>query len=118
VLLDSFEDHKCNSLPIFRVRVVCDGPYLVVASNWPPRVNVSLSDPADFDPSRSSAALWENKFDVHLDTPRDDPVLARNYWLFLGHSGTLIQVTWHVGVGVFRSAPMTFMTPRVHIHPQ
>jgi len=47
----------------------------VVASNWQPRVGGSLSDPAGFDPSRSSAALWENQFEVHPDTPHDDPVL-------------------------------------------
>jgi len=46
----------------------------VVASNWQSRVGGSLSDPAGFDPSRSSAALWENRFEVHPDTPRDDPV--------------------------------------------
>jgi Ca2+-transporting ATPase len=49
-------------------------PTLVVASNWQPRVHGWLSDPAGFDPSRSSAALWENKFEVHPDTPRDDTV--------------------------------------------
>ena len=47
---------------------------LVVASNWQPRVHGWLSDPAGFDPSRSSAALWENKFEVHPETHRDDPV--------------------------------------------
>jgi hypothetical protein len=34
-------------------------PTLLVASNWQPRVNSSLSDPAGFDPSKPSAALWE-----------------------------------------------------------
>ena len=46
---------------------------LMVASTWQPRANHALSDPAGFDPSRSSTALWENKFEVHPDTPRDDP---------------------------------------------
>lgn len=46
----------------------------VVASHWQPRIGGSLSDPAGFDPSRSSAALWENKFEVHPGTPREDPV--------------------------------------------
>ncbi len=49
-------------------------PTLVVASNWQPRVDGSLSDRAGFGPSRSFSALWENKFEVHPDTPRDDPV--------------------------------------------
>ncbi|KAI0046577.1 calcium-translocating P-type ATPase [Auriscalpium vulgare] len=45
----------------------------VIGSNWAnPRG--SLSDPAGFDPSRSSAALWENRFEVHPDTPDNDPV--------------------------------------------
>ncbi|KAF9484387.1 calcium-translocating P-type ATPase [Pholiota conissans] len=34
----------------------------------------SLSDPAHTDPSRSSAALWEGKLQIHPDTPADDPV--------------------------------------------
>ena len=47
----------------------------IVAPHWQPRTTGgSLSDPAGFDPSQSSAAFWENKFEVHLDTPRDDPV--------------------------------------------
>jgi hypothetical protein len=58
VLLDSSEDRKCNSLPIFRSGLLAMVPTLVVASNWQPRVSVSLSDPAGFDPSRSSADLW------------------------------------------------------------
>ena len=34
----------------------------------------SLSDPAHADPSRSSAALWEGKLQIHPDTSPDDPV--------------------------------------------
>ncbi len=34
----------------------------------------SLSDPAHSDPSRSSAALWEGKLQIHPDTSKDDPV--------------------------------------------
>ncbi|KAG2017681.1 calcium-transporting ATPase [Coprinopsis cinerea AmutBmut pab1-1] len=34
----------------------------------------SLSDPAGTDPSKSSAALWEGKLQIHPDTPQDDPV--------------------------------------------
>jgi len=40
----------------------------------PTRVIGSLSDTAGFNTSRSSAALWENKFEVHPDMTRDDPV--------------------------------------------
>ena len=47
----------------------------IVGPHWRPcTAGGSLSDPAGFDPSRSSAGLWENKFEVHPDTPRDDPV--------------------------------------------
>jgi Ca2+-transporting ATPase len=46
----------------------------VVAPNLHQQNSASLSDPAGFDPSRSSAALWENRFEVHPDTPRSDPV--------------------------------------------
>lgn len=34
----------------------------------------SLSDPAAHDPSKSSAALWEGKLQIHPDTAPDDPV--------------------------------------------
>jgi len=34
----------------------------------------SLSDPAGADPSKSSAALWEGKLQIHPDTPADDPI--------------------------------------------
>ncbi|KAN0132469.1 calcium-translocating P-type ATPase [Lactarius tabidus] len=39
-----------------------------------PCASGSLSDPDGFDPSRSSATLLENGFEVHPETPRDDPV--------------------------------------------
>ena len=34
----------------------------------------SRSDPANADPSRSSAALWEGKLQMHPDTEKDDPI--------------------------------------------
>jgi Ca2+-transporting ATPase len=34
----------------------------------------SLSDPAHADPSKSSAALWEGKLQIHPETSPDDPV--------------------------------------------
>lgn len=37
----------------------------------------SLSDPARADPSKSSAALWDGKLQIHPDTPKDDPVYLR-----------------------------------------
>lgn len=37
----------------------------------------NLSDPAHADPSKSSAALWEGKLQMHPDTPLDDPVYQR-----------------------------------------
>lgn len=37
----------------------------------------SLSDPAHSDPSRSSAALWEGKLQLHPDTSPDDPAYQR-----------------------------------------
>ncbi|KAK7051078.1 plasma membrane calcium [Paramarasmius palmivorus] len=36
-----------------------------------------LSDPASSDPSKSSAALWEGKLQIHPDTPRDDPAYKK-----------------------------------------
>ncbi|KAI9437975.1 Ca-transporting ATPase [Lactarius indigo] len=46
----------------------------VTAPEWQPRTSEPLSDPIGFDLSGSSAALWENGFEVHPDTPWDDPV--------------------------------------------
>ncbi|KAG5642715.1 hypothetical protein DXG03_002291 [Asterophora parasitica] len=37
----------------------------------------SLSDPAGSDPSKSSAALWEGKLQLHPGTPHDDPAYQR-----------------------------------------
>jgi Ca2+-transporting ATPase len=34
----------------------------------------SRSDPANSDPSKSSAALWEGKLQMHPETSKDDPV--------------------------------------------
>ncbi|KAF9524821.1 Ca-transporting ATPase [Crepidotus variabilis] len=34
----------------------------------------SRSDPANSDPSKSSAALWEGKLQIHPETSKDDPV--------------------------------------------
>ena len=34
----------------------------------------SRSDPANADPSRSSAALWEGKLQIHPETSKDDIV--------------------------------------------
>jgi len=54
-------------------------PTLVASSigaGWAPQPQLqpgSLSDPAHTDPSRSSAALWEGKIQIHPDTKPDDP---------------------------------------------
>jgi Ca2+-transporting ATPase len=50
-------------------------PTLVVSgvtTNWKQQGG-SLSDPASTDPSKSTAALWEGKIEVHPDTKEDDP---------------------------------------------
>jgi Ca2+-transporting ATPase len=50
-------------------------PTLVASSigaGWAPQAG-SLSDPTHTDPSKSSAALWEGKIQIHPDTKADDP---------------------------------------------
>ncbi|KAJ3873469.1 Ca-transporting ATPase [Lentinula edodes] len=37
----------------------------------------TLSDPTSNDPSKSSAALWDGKLQLHPDTSRDDPAYTR-----------------------------------------
>ncbi|TRM65028.1 hypothetical protein BD626DRAFT_547303 [Schizophyllum amplum] len=48
---------------------------VVAGQGWKQRG--SLSDPAGVDPSRSSAALWEGKIQLHPDTDPEDPAYKR-----------------------------------------
>jgi Ca2+-transporting ATPase len=48
-----------------------------VGAGWAPRTE-GLSDPAQADPSKSSAALWEGKLQFHPDTDPND--LAYRRW--------------------------------------
>lgn len=45
-----------------------------IGAGWSPQIRGGLSDPARFDPSKSSAALWEGKVQIHPETKPDDPV--------------------------------------------
>lgn len=47
-----------------------------VGAGWAPQKG-SLSDPAHSDPSKSTAALWEDKIQVHPDTKPDDYAYQR-----------------------------------------
>ncbi|EIN10054.1 Ca-transporting ATPase [Punctularia strigosozonata HHB-11173 SS5] len=47
-----------------------------VGAGWAPQKG-SLSDPAHSDPSKSTAALWEDKIQVHPDTKQDDYAYQR-----------------------------------------
>ncbi|KAH7919721.1 Ca-transporting ATPase [Leucogyrophana mollusca] len=51
-----------------------------IGAGWAPHARGSLSDPARYDPSRSSAALWEGKFQIHPDTKPDDPLYRLRLW--------------------------------------
>jgi len=46
-----------------------------VGAGW--TQGAGLSDPAQNDPSKSSAALWEGKIQLHPDTRPDDPAYQR-----------------------------------------
>ncbi|RDB25860.1 Calcium-transporting ATPase 2 [Hypsizygus marmoreus] len=48
-----------------------------IATGQKTKQSGSLSDPADSDPSKSSAALWEGRLQLHPDTPHDDPAYQR-----------------------------------------
>ncbi|KAM5537221.1 hypothetical protein V8D89_009154 [Ganoderma adspersum] len=48
-----------------------------IGAGWAPQSPTGLSNPASFDPSKSSAALWEGKIQIHPDTKADDPVMKR-----------------------------------------
>ncbi|KAH9033377.1 hypothetical protein EDB85DRAFT_1951826 [Lactarius pseudohatsudake] len=55
---------------------------------WQPRTSGSPSGPACFGPSMSPT-LWENVFEVHPDTPQDDPVYG-----LLGVTQRLVTPRW------------------------
>ncbi|KIK99153.1 hypothetical protein PAXRUDRAFT_132713 [Paxillus rubicundulus Ve08.2h10] len=57
-----------------------------IGAGWAPQSHGSLSDPARYDPSKSSAALWEGRFQIHPDTKPDDPILQK--WGGRGRSRT------------------------------
>ncbi|KAI8980025.1 calcium-translocating P-type ATPase [Trametes punicea] len=48
-----------------------------IGAGWAPQSPSGLSNPAQFDPSKSSAALWEGKIQIHPDTKADDPIMQR-----------------------------------------
>ncbi|KAI6037536.1 hypothetical protein EDC04DRAFT_2604762 [Pisolithus marmoratus] len=55
-------------------------PMLITSSigaGQAPQAHGSLSNPARYDLSRSSAALWEGKFQIHPDMKSDDPILLK-----------------------------------------
>jgi Ca2+-transporting ATPase len=65
--------------PNTAVGALAVAPSMLVAVIGAPRepqrgAGANLADPAGVDPSKSSAALWENHFELHPETPRDDPV--------------------------------------------
>jgi len=47
-----------------------------VGAGWTPQPN-RLHDPANGDPSRSSAALWEGKLHLHPDTKPEHPAYSK-----------------------------------------
>lgn len=48
-----------------------------VGAGWAPNQHGLLSDPAGSDPSRSSAALWEGRVQLHPHTDKDDPAYKK-----------------------------------------
>ncbi|KAG2341321.1 calcium-translocating P-type ATPase [Suillus weaverae] len=50
-----------------------------IGAGWAPQSRGTLSDPARYDPSKSSAALWEGRLQIHPDTKPDD-ALYRTEW--------------------------------------
>ncbi|KAG2157932.1 Ca-transporting ATPase [Suillus bovinus] len=71
-------DDKRVPLPSLMTMV----PTLIASSigaGWAPQSRGTLSDPARYDPSKSSAALWEGRLQIHPDTKPDD-ALFRTKW--------------------------------------
>ncbi|KAG1722207.1 cation transporting ATPase [Suillus lakei] len=71
-------EDKCVPLPSLMTMV----PTLIASSigaGWAPQSRGTLSDPARYDPSKSSAALWEGRLQIHPDTKPND-ALYRTKW--------------------------------------
>ncbi|EIW84082.1 calcium-translocating P-type ATPase [Coniophora puteana RWD-64-598 SS2] len=70
------QDERRVTMPSLMTMV----PTLIASSigaGWAPHTTGSLSDPARFDPSLSSAALWEGKVQIHPDTKSDDDLIKK-----------------------------------------
>ena len=50
-----------------------------IGAGWAPQSRGILSDPVRYDPSKSSAALWEGKLQIHPDTKPDDAVYCTKW---------------------------------------
>jgi Ca2+-transporting ATPase len=57
---------------------------LTAVESWARAQNGELANPARHDPSKSTAALWADKIEVHPDTAPDDSAYRR--W---GHSSAV-----------------------------
>ncbi|KAG7089723.1 hypothetical protein E1B28_011378 [Marasmius oreades] len=57
--------------------ILAMAPTLMAGSIAARGYNGDLSDPASQDPSKSSAALWEGKLQLHPDTSPDDPAYKK-----------------------------------------
>ena len=69
---------SCSSIK--RPSIMTMVPSLIASSigaGWAPHSHGTLSDPARYDPSGSSAALWEGRFQIHPDTKADDPIFQK-----------------------------------------
>ncbi|KIK34167.1 hypothetical protein CY34DRAFT_17910 [Suillus luteus UH-Slu-Lm8-n1] len=69
---------KCVPLPSLMTMVL-----MLIASSiragWAPQSCGTLSDPARYDPSKSSAALWEGRLQIHPDTKPDDALYCTKW---------------------------------------
>ncbi|KAF9256353.1 Ca-transporting ATPase [Marasmius fiardii PR-910] len=63
--------------PIGVSSLLAMAPTLMAGSIAARGYNGDLSDPASQDPSKSSAALWEGKLQLHPDTSPDDPAYKK-----------------------------------------
>ncbi|KAG5651154.1 hypothetical protein H0H81_009669 [Sphagnurus paluster] len=70
------QDHPQTPLPISSLMTMVPTFIVGAIATGKPQMG-SLSDPAGSDPSKSSAALWEGRLQLHPDTPHDDPAYQR-----------------------------------------
>ncbi|KAG2129400.1 uncharacterized protein EDB93DRAFT_1265758 [Suillus bovinus] len=71
-----------------------------IGAGWAPQSRGTLSDPAHYDPSKSSAAFLEGELQIHPNTKPDDALYRTKWGDGIMFAALIVTVTtWMVSVG-------------------